>query len=98
MHIFCRKSFLSLIFATVKYAYCLLRLILCCYFSERINSDFVWYYEGRNGWWQYDDRTASEIETAFRRPDASCEVFIAGHIYVVDFGNMCQVGWQKTYT
>ncbi|VDN16490.1 unnamed protein product [Dibothriocephalus latus] len=50
----------------------------------------VWYYEGRNGWWRYDTRTASEIEAAFTQSLQSCEVCIAGHIYIVDFTQMCQ--------
>lgn len=57
---------------------------------ERSNSDLVWYYEGRNGWWRYDTRTASEIEAAFTQSLQSCEVCVAGHIYVVDFAQMCQ--------
>ncbi|BHF58645.1 hypothetical protein SprV_0100159900 [Sparganum proliferum] len=57
---------------------------------ERPNSDLVWYYEGRNGWWRYDTRTATEIEAAFTQSLQSCEVCVAGHIYVVDFAQMCQ--------
>lgn len=64
---------------------------------ERIPSEMVWYYEGRNGWWQYDERTASEIETAFSESLPKCEVFIAGHFYIIDFVNMCQVNTYYTY-
>lgn len=57
---------------------------------DRQPSDMVWYYEGRNGWWQYDERTTTEIESAFSQSLLKCEVFIAGHFYVIDFANMCQ--------
>ncbi|VUZ53028.1 unnamed protein product [Hymenolepis diminuta] len=59
--------------------------------QDRIPSELVWYYEGRNGWWQYDERTANEIESAFSQSLSKCEVFIAGHFYIIDFVNMCQV-------
>nr|CDS33000.1 E3 ubiquitin protein ligase RNF146 [Hymenolepis microstoma] len=58
--------------------------------QDRPSSELVWYYEGRNGWWQYDERTADEIESAFSQSLPKCEVFIAGHFYVIDFVNMCQ--------
>uniref|UniRef100_A0A5K3FRR6 E3 ubiquitin-protein ligase n=1 Tax=Mesocestoides corti TaxID=53468 RepID=A0A5K3FRR6_MESCO len=57
---------------------------------DRTNPEFAWYYEGHNGWWQYDERTAVDIETAFSQSLAFCEVFVAGHFYVIDFTNMCQ--------
>ena len=25
------------------------------------HSEYKWYYQGRNGWWEYDARTAQEI-------------------------------------
>ncbi|KAM7540981.1 hypothetical protein Aperf_G00000036322 [Anoplocephala perfoliata] len=58
--------------------------------QDRSPSDMVWYYEGHNGWWQYDERTANEIENAFSQSLPKCEVFIAGHFYIIDFVNMCQ--------
>ncbi|EUB58418.1 putative ligase protein [Echinococcus granulosus] len=58
--------------------------------TERPPLEFMWYYEGHNGWWQYDERTAVEIEAAYAQSLPRCEVFIAGHFYVVDFANMCQ--------
>lgn len=42
------------------------------------------------GWWQYDQRTSQEIETAYKKGETSCEVSIAGRIYVIDFENMKQ--------
>lgn len=52
--------------------------------------DFAWYYEGRNGWWQYDERTSHELEEAFSKDQKSTEMLIAGFLYVVDLENMVQ--------
>lgn len=51
---------------------------------------FAWYYEGRNGWWQYDERTSRELEEAFNKEQKSTEMLIAGFLYVADFENMVQ--------
>ncbi|KAL5262965.1 hypothetical protein ACHWQZ_G008393 [Mnemiopsis leidyi] len=55
-----------------------------------------WYYEGRNGgWWEFDVRTAEQIEALFN--DGSCdgpktlELMIAGLIFIIDLNAMCQV-------
>ncbi|XP_035472743.1 E3 ubiquitin-protein ligase rnf146-like isoform X1 [Scophthalmus maximus] len=50
----------------------------------------AWYYEGRNGWWQYDERTSRELEEAFARGKKSTEMLIAGFLYVADLENMVQ--------
>lgn len=52
--------------------------------------DFAWYYEGRNGWWQYDERTSNELEEAFSKGRKSTEMLIAGSLYVADLENMVQ--------
>lgn len=52
--------------------------------------DFTWYYEGRNGWWQYDERTCRELEEAFSKGRKSAEMLIAGFLYVADLENMVQ--------
>ncbi|KAL0967518.1 hypothetical protein UPYG_G00253260 [Umbra pygmaea] len=52
--------------------------------------DHAWYYEGRNGWWQYDDRTSRELEDAFAKGRKSAEMLIAGFLYVADLENMVQ--------
>ncbi|CAG0922704.1 unnamed protein product [Notodromas monacha] len=49
-----------------------------------------WYYEGRNGWWQYDDRTSAELENAFTKNEAVVEVLVAGFVYIVDLIQMTQ--------
>ena len=27
---------------------------------------YQWFYEGRNGWWEYDERTTAELEEAYK--------------------------------
>lgn len=52
--------------------------------------DHAWYYEGRNGWWQYDERTRRELEDAFSEGRKTAEMLIAGFLYVADLENMVQ--------
>lgn len=54
------------------------------------HGDFAWYYEGRNGWWQYDERNSRELEEAFAKGRKSTEMLIAGFLYVADLENMVQ--------
>lgn len=58
--------------------------------SRAEGGSFAWYYEGRNGWWQYDERTSQELEDAFGKDKKSTEVLIAGFLYVADLENMVQ--------
>uniref|UniRef100_A0A3Q3GM33 E3 ubiquitin-protein ligase n=1 Tax=Kryptolebias marmoratus TaxID=37003 RepID=A0A3Q3GM33_KRYMA len=53
-------------------------------------ADYAWYYEGRNGWWQYDERTSRELEEAFVKGRKSTEMLIAGFLYVADLEGMVQ--------
>ncbi|XP_061631703.1 E3 ubiquitin-protein ligase rnf146 [Phyllopteryx taeniolatus] len=53
-------------------------------------NDHAWYYEGRNGWWQYDVRTSRELEDAFSKGKKTAEMLIAGFLYVADLENMVQ--------
>jgi E3 ubiquitin-protein ligase RNF146 len=75
--------------------------------SKEINAcpgSFSWFYEGRNGWWEYEERAVTELEI-FYNPVADeksekdsntysrClkpELWIAGQLYVVDFERMVQ--------
>ncbi|KAM9783098.1 E3 ubiquitin-protein ligase rnf146-like [Neosynchiropus ocellatus] len=50
----------------------------------------TWYYEGSNGWWQYDERTCRELEEAFGKGKKSTKMLIAGFLYTADFENMVQ--------
>jgi hypothetical protein len=49
-----------------------------------------WFYEGRNGWWLYDERTSQEIENFWSKGEKRCELLIAGLLYIVDFEQMLQ--------
>lgn len=51
---------------------------------------YAWYYEGLNGWWQYEGRTSGELEEAFLKNKKSIEMLIAGFLYVADLENMVQ--------
>lgn len=51
---------------------------------------YSWFYEGVNGWWQYDDRTSRELETHHKAGHTSCELLIAGYVYIIDLHNMVQ--------
>ena len=52
---------------------------------------YRWYYEGWNGWWQYDARASTELEEKFDCNHLQpFEILIAGFLYVIDFENMIQ--------
>lgn len=51
---------------------------------------YQWFYEGRNGWWQYDERTSVELESRYKKGDKIFELLIAGFLYVIDLENMRQ--------
>ncbi|XP_076634282.1 ring finger protein 146 isoform X1 [Colletes latitarsis] len=59
--------------------------------SEHSEEEYQWFYEGRNGWWQYDQRTSLELETAYKQGKRNCELLIAGFLYIADFGSMLQL-------
>lgn len=54
------------------------------------DDEYLWFYEGRGGWWQYDQRTSVEIEKHFKEEDKRCELLIAGFLYIIDFEHMFQ--------
>ncbi|XP_055708698.1 E3 ubiquitin-protein ligase rnf146 [Phlebotomus papatasi] len=59
--------------------------------STSSGSEIRWFYEGRNGWWQYDVRTSQEIEDAYARKEKTCSILVAGYLYCVDFESMIQM-------
>ncbi|XP_028402757.1 E3 ubiquitin-protein ligase rnf146-like [Dendronephthya gigantea] len=65
-----------------------------CKESAEDTERYQWYYEGRNGWWQYEESCSAELEKAHRDGKRSCELPIAGFLYFVDFENMVQ--FRKT--
>lgn len=56
---------------------------------------YKWFYEGRNGWWQYEERASDQIEEAFSDGQQTIEVLIAGFGYIIDIENMVQ--YRKNY-
>ena len=44
-----------------------------------------------SGWWQYDQRTSLELEAAYKQGKRTCELLIAGFLYIADFGSMLQL-------
>ncbi|XP_066912919.1 E3 ubiquitin-protein ligase rnf146-like [Clytia hemisphaerica] len=58
--------------------------------SIEITEKYNWFYEGRNGWWEYDERAQVTLEEAFKTEARSCELLISGFSYFVDFGDMVQ--------
>ncbi len=56
---------------------------------------YKWYYEGRNGWWQYEERASVQLEEAFINEDQSTELVVAGFVYIVDIKDMVQ--YRKNY-
>ncbi|KAK6637626.1 hypothetical protein RUM44_008048 [Polyplax serrata] len=58
--------------------------------SKGFEDGHLWFYEGHNGWWQYDERTSQELESAYQKGERCCELLIAGFLYIADFDKMLQ--------
>ncbi|VDI27838.1 E3 ubiquitin-protein ligase rnf146-like [Mytilus galloprovincialis] len=56
----------------------------------KFDNEYQWFYEGRNGWWKYDDRTSQEIESRHKTGEKLFELLIAGFLYIIDLENMIQ--------
>nr|XP_026499199.1 E3 ubiquitin-protein ligase rnf146 [Vanessa tameamea] len=59
--------------------------------SEGDTEKYQWYYEGRNGWWKYDERSNMDLENTYSSGETECLLLLAGTIYCVDFHNMIQI-------
>lgn len=56
---------------------------------------FCWYWNNFlcfliTGWWQYDERTMNDLEREYSSNKPTCQLLVAGHIYIVDFSQMIQ--------
>ncbi|XP_050664528.1 E3 ubiquitin-protein ligase rnf146 isoform X1 [Leptidea sinapis] len=49
-----------------------------------------WYYEGKDGWWKYDERSNEDLEADYNAGKSECKLLLAGSVYCVDFTNMYQ--------
>ena len=59
--------------------------------TSTATENYNWFYEGRNGWWEYDERASATLEEAFNSDECrSCELLISGFTYFVDFEDMVQ--------
>ena len=70
--------------------------------SDAENDTYSWFYKGQNGWWEYEQRDLSDLEKAYTAAmdhekgnsstvkDKTCELLIAGHLYIIDFQQMIQ--------
>ena len=61
-----------------------------------VEDGYLWFYEGTNGWWQYDERTSKEIEERYKTGQKSFDLLIAGFLYIIDVENMLQVRRNDT--
>jgi len=62
---------------------------------EASRETWQWFYEGRSGWWRFEERTNEELEETFLSGQLSMETMIVGNIYVIDFTHMEQ--FQKAF-
>ncbi|KAK8725950.1 hypothetical protein OTU49_010568 [Cherax quadricarinatus] len=64
--------------------------------EEVLPGGYQWFYEGRNGWWRYDERTNTDLEEAYNKGESSITLLIAGFLYDIDFANLKQArkGYQ----
>lgn len=75
----------------------MVRLFFCAFyiFTGLHNTSFRWcncYNKG--GWWEYECRSAKEIETAYQLKSNEVEILLCGDLYVIDFVKMRQ--FQKS--
>merc|ERR1712071_704093 len=60
-----------------------------------LDDGYQWFYEGRNGWWQYDDRTAVALEDMYKQSEKTFELLIAGSMYIIDLERLIQYPKQR---
>ena len=52
--------------------------------------DICWFYEGKCGWWKFDERNGEDIEQSFNTGVEKFQLLLCGKLYVIDFKNMIQ--------
>ena len=75
----CRRPFPRDIFKNYKH----------CGATETKQS-VCWFYEGRNGWWKFDERNNEAIEEAFATGVEKFQLLLCGNLYAIDFKNKIQ--------
>ncbi|XP_046327542.2 E3 ubiquitin-protein ligase rnf146-like [Haliotis rufescens] len=58
--------------------------------TKVFDEEYQWFYEGQNGWWQYDDRTSCDMESHYKKGVKTFELLIAGYVYLIDLEKMIQ--------
>ncbi|GLH03589.1 uncharacterized protein GBIM_09463 [Gryllus bimaculatus] len=58
--------------------------------SQGFEDGYQWFYEGRNGWWKFEERTSSDIEDIYQLGASTCEILICGELYNIDFKESVQ--------
>jgi len=54
------------------------------------NQESCWFYEGKSGWWQFDERNNEAIEEAFHSGVEKFQLLLCGNLYAIDFKNKIQ--------
>jgi len=56
-----------------------------------------WFYQGRNGWWKFEERNNEELEENYSLGQKIFETMICGNLYIIDFQAMeqCQKGFPN---
>ena len=54
------------------------------------NQQVCWFYEGKSGWWQFDERNNEAIEEAFHSGVEKFQLLLCGNLYAIDFKNKIQ--------
>jgi E3 ubiquitin-protein ligase RNF146 len=49
-----------------------------------------WFYEGKNGWWKFDERNNEDIEDMYSKGVPKADLLICGNMYVIDYQNYLQ--------
>ncbi len=58
--------------------------------NTNVKEEPHWYYEGRNGWWKFDDRTNGFIEENRAAGEDKFDLLICGNMYVIDIAGKIQ--------
>ena len=46
--------------------------------------EWQWFYQGRNGWWRFEERNNEELEENFSLGQQMFETMICGNLYVIE--------------
>ncbi|XP_001944628.1 E3 ubiquitin-protein ligase rnf146 [Acyrthosiphon pisum] len=64
---------------------------------ETFEDGYQWFYEGKNGWWQYEKRTSDEIEQHYKLNVLKFDVLICGTMYTIDLDRSVQYNRDNPY-